>query len=93
MSNLPSKEDWENWLTHPATEAVRARARLRREELKESWSAGAFTSDTEFKTVISNISAHAACGVHEEYGEMDYEVMIGDLESEHTHSNTPKHAE
>ncbi len=74
-----SKEEWVEWLQHPVTQLVRAVVRRRREDLKESWATGAYTSEGEFGTRFLGAGALGEAAAWRAFLEMDEVTVNGEL--------------
>lgn len=70
-----TKEEWENWLTSPATIRLREWAWERQEDLKRRWAEGEFTDAMQTAMAVRNAGATGACSVYEEIQEMDFEKI------------------
>jgi hypothetical protein len=81
---LPSLEEWEGWLVHPATQALRLWARRQREEFKENWAVGGDSFPTIEAAALRNADRIGRCEVFLEVGKLSYETIIGVLENEHS---------
>src|SRR3990170_2300130 len=81
--NLPSKEEWDGWLSLPETQALRQVAAARKKQLQERWSSGEFTDLSQFGTAILNAKAIGQCEAYQLLEELDYEsVILGELADE-----------
>lgn len=76
------EEVWQGWLDHPATKALRAFAQLKRKDLLDAWVSGGFTGPTLEETVIRNVAATGAASVYQEFQELSYQHIIGELANE-----------
>lgn len=75
-------EEWEEWLTHPMTRAVRRAMASRVALLKEQWAAGTFTDVSQYGTAILNAKAIGACEAYTFLTELDFEQLEGELDGE-----------
>ena len=73
-------EDFEEWLEHPATRAVRAWATRKREALKEQWATGQFTGSFDIEMAVKNAGATGAASAYLELIELDFESLTTEIE-------------
>lgn len=52
MTQNIKTEDFQLWLDHPVTQAVRRTFKADREAVKEQWANGAFFRENEFQTAV-----------------------------------------
>lgn len=71
MSYAPKKEEWDDWLTHPCTVALREIARRRQQSFMENWASGAFTEDLGL-----NAKAIGECQAYAAVQTLDYVSMV-----------------
>lgn len=73
---LPELKNWEEWLMHPCTKALRGWAREQRQALMEQWANGNFTASFDIEMAVRNAGATGACSIYAEVEEMDYQLII-----------------
>jgi hypothetical protein len=71
----PSLEQWEEWLQHPCTKALREWAREKLAGLKDEWASGTFTASFDIEMMAKNAGATGACSVYAEVEEMDFGLI------------------
>ena len=67
MRAMQSKEEWEEWLAHPGTQAFRTMLVMWRESLKEQWAAG------QFQETAANQQGLAQVQLLEDLADLDYQ--------------------
>ena len=72
----PTKDEWDEWLTHPCTKALRAWAAKERQELMEMWAGGSFSAAFTVEMAVKNAGATGACSIHAIVAEMDYQQIV-----------------
>lgn len=72
----PSEKDWNEWLQHPCTKALREWAKERREDLKEMWANGDFAASFEVEMLVKNAGATGACSIYTHIEELDFNLII-----------------
>lgn len=74
---LPSEEDWNEWMQHPVTKLLRAWAAERQQALKDLWATGGFSASFEMEMLVKNAAATGACSAYAEVQELDFTDIIG----------------
>jgi hypothetical protein len=69
------EEEFQEWLQHPVTEALRAWARREKESFKEQWASGAFTDQGQFATAILNAKAIGNCEALERVANIEFDQL------------------
>lgn len=69
------------WLQHPVTEEVRRLFGQLRQEQKDSWEAGRFTSERIETTALLQANAIGKCEAYAAMHEMDYNWYKSEVES------------
>jgi len=88
------KEEWEAWLTHPATRLLREWARKRIEEFRDKWeSGGNIVSKNDgsadfFSSAVQDAAAVASCSIFREIEALDQQKIEGEVFDEPV-SNSP----
>lgn len=52
-----SKDDWDNWVQHPVTKALRELARKEQEQLRLNWANGTFVTGDAMHSMAMNAEA------------------------------------
>jgi hypothetical protein len=81
------KEEFNAWLQHPVTEALRALLNAKREELRQAWEGGSFTDYEKDGTILTNVGNMGTCKGYAFVAELDYETFeseVGDGEPKRT---------
>ena len=79
QDRLPTGEEWEQWLDHPATKALQSVLRSWKEGVKDQWAAGAFTDMSQFGTAILNAKAIGAVQIIDQIIGIEYDRVAGEL--------------
>ena len=78
-------EDWESWLSHPGTVALRDWAEGLREEYRDRWESGSFIGESEHQGRANQDFALGACNVLRAVQELDYaNIVEGDSGEQRT---------
>ena len=81
MDKTPTRQEFQEWLANPVTQAFRALLRDRVQLLQEEWASGKFTSSDAVTTMMQNAEAIGQCHALEDMLEIDYiEQEISDGE-------------
>jgi hypothetical protein len=64
------------------TKQLRRWARLRREQLKDSWAAGEFSAAFDTEMLVKNAGATGACSILQELMNLDYDELHEVLDNE-----------
>lgn len=87
-NNLPrpdvevTKEEWEDWLRHPFTRALRWVVAERVEQIKNDWLYTNYTAENEFGTRFLNGQANGAAKAMEEVLSFNHETVNGEIRNE-----------
>lgn len=76
LGRTPSKEEWDEWLQHPATKHLRAWAEKERLDLMEQWASGNFSAAFTTEMAVRNAGATGACSIYEMVKDLDYNQII-----------------
>ncbi len=78
LNQPPSKEEFEEWLTNPVSQAFfKQFLPLSVEGFKSQWLAGRFIMDDDLETTaVANMQALAQAQVYQDLGELDYQKFI-----------------
>lgn len=79
---LPTEEDFQAWLRHPVTEFLREWARVKREDLRDTWEDGNFSASFDTEFIVKNAGATGACSILKLVQDPDYQAMIDEVEDE-----------
>ena len=77
--DLPSEEEFQDWLQQPVTQLLRAWARSRKQELMEKWARGEFSAAFTTEMLAKNAGATGACSVLEEVIEPVFQKLIDEV--------------
>ena len=77
QNRLPTEQEFQDWLEHPATQALRSLLLQEIQTLKDQWAAGAFTNEAQYATHMLNASAIGGIRVAERVIAMDYDQILG----------------
>jgi len=69
------EHEFNEWKTHPVTEAFFEILKKWREDQKEVWASGAFTAETKYGTDILNAQAVAYCKTLEVISDIQFEQL------------------
>lgn len=76
-TRLPTEQEFQDWLEHPATQALRSLLSQEVQTLKDQWASGAFTNEGQYATQMLNASAIGSIRVAERILSVDYEQLLG----------------
>lgn len=82
MPQLLNQEEFDAWLLHPGTKALKAVLASWIAEAKERWASGAFTDQSQHTTVILNAKAIGNCETCERIITLDLETINQELEDD-----------
>lgn len=80
MSRILTKEELDEWKSHPVTREVMKGIRNNYEDIKNQWSSGTYNSDDPMITHTANISALSQLRALEQLMDIDYEKLVTMLE-------------
>jgi hypothetical protein len=75
-----NSEEFESWLLHPGTKALKFVLDAWVAEAKERWASGAFTDQSQYVTAIANAKAIGNCEVCERIKTLDFEAIEQELD-------------
>lgn len=81
MRNIEQKE-FDEWLTHPVTLAVKEMYAEKSLELMKAWRAWAFVNSTAEAYAIQNAGEAARAQVYDEFAQMSYESYLTEKHNE-----------
>jgi hypothetical protein len=74
VSQLPTKEDFEEWKSQPMTQIFFHHLLGEwKESLQDQWSSGLFSRETLEETAVANLQAVAQARLLSELSELDYQ--------------------
>jgi len=86
----PTEEEFQAWLTHPVTEAVRNLLKEKREELRQSWEGGSFTDYSKDTTILVNVGNLGTCKGYAFLTDLTYEQFTSEIDDgEHIGAKAP----
>ena len=74
-----SETEFNEWLQHPVTLAVKAVLEEKRDVLRRQWEAGSFTDYEKDGTVITNVANMGTCKGYAYVQELDWEELETEL--------------
>ena len=80
MSRAIVEEEFNEWLQHPVTKALREVLEAKREELRQQWEGGAFGDYTKEATILVNVGNVGFCRGLAFASEMTYEVYLSEID-------------
>lgn len=78
----PSEQQFQEWVAHPVSQALRRLLDLEIEELKMMWAESQFLSADHFQMAVENARAIARCETMRRIRNMTYEEMVGVLDGQ-----------
>ena len=80
MSRALTEEEFNEWLQHPVTLAVKGILGKRREELRQSWEHGSFTDYDAGAMALTNVGNIGTCKGYAYVQELDYTTYVGEID-------------
>jgi hypothetical protein len=74
-----TEEDFNAWLQHPGTVALRKILHAKREELRQQWEGGSFTGYTKEETVLVNVGNLGTCRGYAFVTDFTYEQYVSEI--------------
>lgn len=74
--------EFNEWLMHPVTKAVRELLEKKREELRQQWEGGSFTDYSAETTVLVNVGNLGTCKGFAFVSELDYQTYLSEVDDE-----------
>lgn len=90
MSRLPTEEEFNEWLLHPVTVAVRRVLDGKREESRRAWEGGSYSDWNDHAHAVINAGAIGECRGYAFTAEMTYETFLGEIDDEHERAKAPR---
>lgn len=78
-NELPTEEEFLDWLQSPVTQLLREWARRRRQNLMERWANGDFSAAFSMEMAVKNAGATGACSILEEVIEPVFQDLIDEV--------------
>lgn len=79
---IPSKEDFLQWLAEPMTRwLLRQWLPLQIQNIKDQWAAGVFATESQSGTIQLNAEAIARVTALQQLSELDYETIQGEFDA------------
>lgn len=83
MKEVPKEEEFQDWLLHPVTQAVRQVQEMGLQALREQWSSGFFHEPTRpVATAMANASALGDVRATERWMNLTWEQLRDTLEGD-----------
>lgn len=76
------ESEFNEWLQHPVTKAVRALLEKKREELRQMWEGGSFSDYSVETTVLVNVGNLGTCKGYAFASELDYSTYLSEVDDE-----------
>lgn len=61
MSYVPSKDEFDDWLRHPVTKAVKEMLLAKREQMRQDWEGGSFSDYDKSAMILINVGNLGTC--------------------------------
>ena len=74
-----TEEDFNAWLQHPGTIALKKILEAKREELRQNWEGGSFTDYTKDATILVNVGNLGTCKGYAFVTDFTYEQYVSDI--------------
>lgn len=80
MSRAVTEAEFNDWLAHPVTIAVKELIAARREARRQEWEGGSYTDYNKDTTILVNVGNLGECKGLAFVAELDYEQYVGELD-------------
>lgn len=77
-----SESEFNDWLQHPATLAVKKALDVKREALRQAWEGGSFTDYTQDAMNLVNVGNIGTCKGYAWVQDLTWEELEGELKDE-----------
>lgn len=77
-----TEEEFNGWLAHPGTVALKAILAAKREELRQQWEGGAFTDYARETTALVNVGNLGTCRGYAYVTDFSYEIYVSEMTDE-----------
>jgi len=74
-----TEEDFNAWLQHPGTIALKKILEAKREELRQHWEGGSFTDYTKDATILVNVGNLGTCKGYAFVTDFTYEQYVSEI--------------
>jgi len=74
-----TEEEFNAWLQHPGTIALREILAAKREELRQEWEGGSFTDYSKDGTILVNVGNLGTCKGYAFVMEITYEQYVSEM--------------
>ena len=74
-----TEEDFNAWLQHPGTIALKKILEVKREELRQNWEGGSFTDYTKDATILVNVGNLGTCKGYAFVTDFTYEQYVSEI--------------
>lgn len=74
-----TEEDFNAWLQHPGTIALKKIIEAKREELRQSWEGGSFTDYAKDTTILVNVGNLGTCKGYAFVTDFTYEQYVSEI--------------
>ena len=74
-----TEEEFNDWLQHPGTVALRAILAAKREALRQRWEGGSFTDYEKDGTILVNVGNLGTCKGYAFAQELTYEQYVSEI--------------
>jgi len=75
-----TEQEFNDWLQHPVTLAIKEYLKREIEAKKEEWASGVFTDQSQYSTAILNAKAIGVCEALTRVGELEFS-QLGDMDA------------
>ena len=84
-----TEAEFNEWKSHPGTQAVMEILSSRREALRQAWEGGSFTDYDKEGTVLVNVGNMGTCKGYAFVEELTYDQLLGELDEQRIGAETP----
>ena len=77
-----SEKEFNEWLQHPVTLAVRDLLEKKRDTLRRQWEGGSFTDYARDTTVLVNVANMGTCKGYAFVAELEFQDILTEVESD-----------
>ena len=75
-----TEEEFNEWKSHPGTQAVMEILAKKREQMRQAWEGGAFTDYDDRALALVNVGNIGTCRGYAFVQDLDYETYVGEID-------------
>lgn len=77
-----SEKDFQEWLEHPVTAAIKTVLEAKRDKLRRDWEGGSFTDYEKEGTIITNVANIGTCKGYAYVQDLEWEELETELKDD-----------